>query len=247
MREPLPADETHTPGVHDSDNALTHDVRCGENDETRSPGVHGSREEALRRRTLAMLAERGLLAQAPDGTRRNRNRNHQHFEHTRDAQQQNVIEAEPLTIYHQPAWRAIDPERKPQALMDASARQRDLVALAHATPAAEADQCAAWVERVFLRMGLGVVTGDASALYHAWCQSSDTRCLRVGMIVAVPAHPYGAAGRSWGHVGLYLGDSRVRHCTDGRLVDAPLELWTSAYGVMAEPRWGWLGGIALGS
>ena len=188
-----------------------------------------------------MLAERGLLMQAPDGTRRNRNRNHQHFEHTRDAQQQNVIEAEPLTIYHQPAWRAIDPERKPQALMDASARQRDL------TPAAEADQCAAWVERVFLRMGLGVVTGDASALYHAWCQSSDTRCLRVGMIVAVPAHPYGAGGRSWGHVGLYLGDSRVRHCTDGRLVDAPLELWTSVYGVMAEPRWGWLGGIALGS
>lgn len=76
-----------------------------------------------------MLAERGLLMQAPDGTRRNRNRNHQHFEHTCDAQQQNVIEAEPLTIYHQPAWRAIDPERKPQALMDASARQRDLVAL----------------------------------------------------------------------------------------------------------------------
>ena len=164
-----------------------------------------------------MLAERGLLMQAPDGTRRNRN--HQHFEHTRDAHQPNVLEAEPLTIYHQPAWRAIDPERKPQALMDASARQRDLVALAHATPAAEADQC----------------------------QSSDTRCLRVGMIVAVPAHPYGAGGRSWGHVGLYLGDSRVRHCAYGRLVDAPLELWTSVYGVMAEPRWGWLGGIALGS
>jgi len=48
MCKPLPADEKHTPGVRDSGNALTHDVRCGENDETPTPGVRDSREEALR-------------------------------------------------------------------------------------------------------------------------------------------------------------------------------------------------------
>lgn len=177
----------------------------------------------LRRRTLTMLAERGLLA---PGTAKG-------------------LE-EPLTIYHQPAWRGIAPGHEPQALMDSSTRQRDLVALAHATPAAAADLCAAWIERVFVRMGLGVVTGDAAALYHDWCRLSDPRDLHVGMIVAVPAHPYGNGGRSWGHVGLYMGDGYVRHCNNGRVSTAPLEAWLSVYGVMAEPRWGWLGGIALG-
>ena len=66
------------------------------------------------------------------------------------------------------------------------------------------------------------------------------------MIVAVPVHPYGAGGRSWGHVGYYVGDGCVRHCSNGRVATAPLDVWLSVYGVMAEPRWGWLGGIALG-
>lgn len=180
------------------------------------------RQVELRRRTLAMLTKRGLLA--PGATEE---------------------QGEPLTIYHQPAWRGIAPGHEPQALMDSSARQRDLVALAHATPAAAADLCAAWIERVFARMGLGVVTGDAAALYHDWCRLSDPRDLRVGMIVAVPAHPYGTGGRSWGHVGLYVGDGVLRHCNDGRVSTAPFETWLSIYGVMAEPRWGWLGGIAL--
>ena len=191
-----------------------------------------------------MLAERGLLMQAPDGTRRNRN--HQHFEHTRDAQQPNVIEAEPLTIYHQPAWRAIDPERKPQALMDASARQRDLVALAHATPAAEADQCAAWL------------SASSSAWGSVWLPAMRPPLSR---LVPKLRHAMSSRGhdRRRTRTPLWRGRAlmgscwslswrqRVRHCTDGRLVDAPLELWTSVYGVMAEPRWGWLGGIALGS
>jgi hypothetical protein len=33
---------------------------------------------------------------------------------------------------------------------------------------------------------------------------------------------------------------------DGTLRKVPLELWLCAYGLMAEPRWGWLGSMGLG-
>lgn len=179
--------------------------------------------EEMRRKLLAALEERGLLmpgrAEAADGT--------------------------PPTIYGQPAWRPVPPGHEAQALMAGTTRQRDLVASAYATPATGADLCAAWVERAFERLGLGVITGDAAELYAAWCRHTDTRQLKVGMIIAVPAHPYTIGGQRMGHVGLYLGDNLVMHCADGRVRQVPLELWLSAYGVMAEPRWGWLGGIAL--
>ena len=174
-----------------------------------------------RARLLASLNRRGLLAPA------------------------DAAGAAPMTIYGQPAWRSIPPGHEPQPLMEGTRRQRDLVVSAHATPPTAPDQCAAWVELVFARLGIGRVTGDASGLYHSWCHEADTRGLLVGMIVATPSHPYGCGGRSWGHVGLYAGDGSVMHCNDGKVLTAPLELWISAYGVMAEPRWGWLGGIAL--
>lgn len=180
------------------------------------------RSDEMRERALAMLAERGMLASSDE--------------------QGN----EPRTIFGQPAWRAIEPGHEPQALMEGTARQRDLVASAFATPAAGPDQCATWVERVFARLGLGQVSGSASELYRDWCRSADTAELLTGMIVAVPSHPWGNGGRSWGHVGLYVGDGRIMHCDDGRVRTAPLEAWLSVYGVAAEPRWGWLGGIALG-
>lgn len=175
----------------------------------------------MRERLIASLSERGLLRDDENGSRG------------------------PVTIYGQPAWRAIEPGHEPQALMAATARQRDLVAIAHGTAPAPAGQCALWIEEAFARMGLGIVCGNASELYESWCHLTDTADLKVGMIVAVPAHPYSTSGRAWGHVGLYIGDRRIRHCADARVASVPFELWTSNYGVMCAPRWGWLGGIAL--
>lgn len=151
-----------------------------------------------------------------------------------------------LTIYGQPAWREVPAGREPQALMEANATQRNLVACAHGTPSAGHDRCAAWVERAFARLGVGVVGGDAVGLYDDYCHLVDTRELKVGMIVATSAHPYGVGGRAYGHVGLYVGDERVMDCLGDRVRTVPLDLWLSAYGVMAEPRWGWLGSIGLG-
>lgn len=179
----------------------------------------------MRRKLMAALDERGLLAPV-------------------DAEPAGVADIR-LTVYGQPAWRAVPAGHEAQALMAGTARQRDLVASAYATPAMGADLCAAWVERAFERLSLGVVTGDAAKLYAAWCRHADTRELKVGMIVAVPAHPYTIGGQRMGHVGLYVGDNLVMHCADGRVQQVPLELWLSTYGVSAEPRWSWLGGIAL--
>ncbi len=163
----------------------------------------------------------------------------------RDLLSADADERGPLTIYGQPAWRELASGREPEPLMAASARQRALVACAHATPAAAPDRCALWIETAFARMGLGVVTGNASALYRDWCRLADPGELKVGMIAAVAACPYGAGGRAWGHVGLYIGDGRIMHCAGGRVLTAPFEAWASVYGVMTEPRWGWLGGIDL--
>lgn len=170
----------------------------------------------MREKLLAALGERGLLA--PDGA---------------------------TTVYGQPAWREVPAEREPQRLMDAGVLQRRLVECAHGTAATGQDQCAAWVERVFSRLGTGLVAGDAAALYEGFCSRTDPRDLLVGMIVAVARDPYGAAGWDHGHVGIYVGDGTVMDCADGRVRSVPLELWLSAYGVASEPRWGWLGAVAL--
>lgn len=172
--------------------------------------------EEMRERLLAALGERGLLA--ADGA---------------------------TTTYGQPAWRAVPEDGAPQRLMDATALQRRLVACAHGTAATGEDQCAAWVERVLSRMGTGLVAGDAAALCEGYCSRTDLGELLVGMIVAVRRHPFGPSGWDHGHVGIYVGDGEVMDCVGGRVRTVPLELWLSAYGVVEEPRWGWLGAVSL--
>lgn len=50
----------------------------------------------------------------------------------------------------------------------------------------------------------------------------------------------------YGHVGLYAGDGVVEDCAASQARRVPLDLWLSTYGVVAEPRWGWLAFIDLG-
>lgn len=154
-----------------------------------------------------------------------------------------------VTRWGEPAWRAVSAAGEagaPQALMDATARQRRLVEVAHAEPACGDDACAAWVENVFSALELGFVCGHARDLCDRFCAFTELADLKVGMAVAVGEHPYSAAGRKYGHVGLYVGDGAVMDCVEGRVRRAPLDAWLSTYGVMCAPRWGWLGGIDLG-
>ena len=172
--------------------------------------------ENVRKRLLDALAARGLLAD--DGE---------------------------MTTYGEPAWREVPAGAEPQALMDATPVQRRLVECARGTAPMREGLCAAWVERAFSRLGMGYVSGDARDLYERFCHLTGTGDLMVGMIVAVGRAPYSADGWDHGHVGLYMGDGVVAECAGGRMRDVPLALWLSAYGVASEPRWGWIGAMAL--
>lgn len=183
---------------------------------TRGVGNPAAHLEEREMRLLAYLRGRGLLR---DGTA--------------------------ATVYGQPALRRITPGHEPQALVDATTRQKRLVEYAYSTPATGENSCAAWVELVFSRFGHGMVIGHAFEVCDGYCSLTDTADLRAGMLVAVPRHPLDADGLRYGHVGIYVGDSLVRDCVGTGVRTVPLELWLSAYGVMAEPRWGWLGSISL--
>ncbi len=150
-----------------------------------------------------------------------------------------------VSKWGQPAIRTVPAGHEPQRRMDASALQRRFVACAHGTPSPGTDLCASWVEQSFSRLGLGVVLGDAATLYNSYCPHRDPAELKVGMIVATGRHPYTVAGTRHGHVGIYIGDDQMMDCVADEVRIVPLELWLSAYGLMDEPRWGWLGSIGL--
>lgn len=145
----------------------------------------------------------------------------------------------------QPAIRHIPHDCAPQRLKDASALQKRFIACAHGTPSPGSDLCASWIEQAFSRLGLGVVLGNAAELYNGYCNRTAFDELKVGMIVAVPAHPLTALGMSHGHVGLYAGDNTIMDAVEGQVRKLPLSAWLSVYGLMSEPRWGWLGSIGL--
>ena len=150
-----------------------------------------------------------------------------------------------LSRWGQPALRVVPAGHEPQRTADASALQKRFVACAYATPSPGEDLCASWVEQAFSRLGLGVVLGNAAELYHGYCHYTDAADLKVGMIVATSAHPFTAQGMAYGHVGLYVGDDLVLDSVGEGVRKVPLALWLSAYGLVAEPRWGWLGSIGL--
>ena len=64
------------------------------------------------------------------------------------------------------------------------------------------------------------------------------------MIVAVSTHPHTAAGRIYGHVGIYIGDGVVMD-NIGSIRSISLDEWVSYYGATVPARWGWAGGMVL--
>ncbi len=157
----------------------------------------------------------------------------------------NLVRGE-LSRWGRPALRHILSGHEPQRTAEATPLQKRFVACAHATPSPGQDLCASWVEQSFSRLGLGVVLGDARSLCNWYCALTDTADLKVGMIVATMAHPFTSQGMAHGHVGIYAGDDMVMDCVAEGIRKVPLGLWLSVYGLMEDPRWGWLGSIRLG-
>jgi len=139
----------------------------------------------------------------------------------------------------------ITPGHEPESRAHMSGAQERVVTWATGTSASGIDLCAQWIERVFAAAGIWYVTVNAQQIYDWYCPLTDLAQLKVGMVVAVPSHPHSMSGRALGHVGLYVGDATIMDCLGGRVRTAPLEAWLAVYGVMSEPRWGWLFSVDL--
>ena len=109
-----------------------------------------------------------------------------------------------------------------------------------------ASLCAGWVSNVFDNAGLGGVYGNANDVVSAWCSSSNLDDLRPGMILGVESHPRTGPGSIWGHVGIYIGNGKVRDSATAGLRQVDLGSWIAWYGVTTPVRWGWANGNALG-
>ena len=119
-----------------------------------------------------------------------------------------------------------------------------LLAAAQSVPSPGLGLCAMWVSRVFSAAGFGYPSGNANDMYYAWCTSSDRSQLKPGMIIAVSTHPFSAAGRIYGHVGIYMGNGVVRD-NIGYIRSSGLDDWINFYNTVVPVRWGWINGIAL--
>lgn len=122
--------------------------------------------------------------------------------------------------------------------------QRRVVSASYEVTYAQEGYCAAYVSYVIEAAGFGSVSGNACDMYARWTTTSNTDELKVGMIVAVPSHPGTSAGKTYGHVGVYIGDGKVRDNIGG-LRDISLDEWIAYYGKTSTPRWGWANGIDL--
>ena len=120
----------------------------------------------------------------------------------------------------------------------------DLVSAAYSTPSPGSGLCAAWVNNVFRRAGVGSFYGNADDLYYAYCGYAVSS-IRPGMIIAVNTAPYSWAAQIYGHVGIYLGNNVVRDNASGVLRNSTLDAWVAEYSVTTTVRCGWHGGIAL--
>lgn len=98
--------------------------------------------------------------------------------------------------------------------------------------------CAMWVSMVYQAAGLGYPGGNANNMYWNFCTSSDKGNLMPGMIIAVSTWSGSSAGRTYGHVGIYVGGGTVMH-NIGYIATTGLDDWINTYGDLVTPRWGW--------
>ena len=118
-----------------------------------------------------------------------------------------------------------------------------LISACHSTPSPGSGLCAAWVTNVFIRAGVGSFWGNADDMYYSWCGTSPSN-IQPGMIIAVNSSPASAAGRIYGHIGIYVGNGTVMDNV-GYVRSSSLSYWTNYYSALAVPLCGWLGGIKL--
>ena len=130
-----------------------------------------------------------------------------------------------------------------QEFQASSAQQQAIVNACKATPSPGSGLCAMWVSQVYRAAGFPYPSGNACDMYWTYCKSSDRNQLKVGMIVAVPSWTGTAAGRTYGHVAIYIGDGQVMD-NIGSIRTTSLDSWISTYGDTYPVRWGFAATVA---
>lgn len=120
----------------------------------------------------------------------------------------------------------------------ASAEGKAILDACNKVPSPGAGLCAMWVSFVYQEAGLGYPGGNANNMYWNYCTSSNKSDLKPGMIVAVSTHNGTAAGRVYGHVGIYIGNNTVMD-NIGYIRTISLDEWISTYGDLVPVKWGW--------
>ena len=115
----------------------------------------------------------------------------------------------------------------------------------YSVPSPGAGLCAWWVTDVYDTAGVGSWGGNACDMYYDWCSSEDKADLRPGMVVATAHSTSSGLGYTYGHVGVYIGDGKVRS-NYGYIDEEDIDDWISWYGCHGTPvKWGWMGGVEL--
>lgn len=122
-------------------------------------------------------------------------------------------------------------------------KQKKVINAANTTSSPGADWCAAWVTDVFVNAGIGHWSGNACDMYKMYCVSKDKSKLKPGMIIAVDSWNGNEASRTYGHVGIYVGNNKVKD-NIGYIDESTLDSWINHYQswpVKHPVKWGWLG------
>lgn len=116
-----------------------------------------------------------------------------------------------------------------EELAASTEKQKVIVAAAKSTFSPGLNLCAKWVSLVYEKAGFGYIGGNANDMYRSFAHNPDRSQLKVGMVVAVESSSSGSdMGRTWGHVGIYIGDGMVMHNV-GSIQTISLDDWISLF------------------
>ena len=105
-----------------------------------------------------------------------------------------------------------------------------------------------WVLNALVSAGVREAANTSAyafEMYNSYCTSTSTSALKVGMIVAVPTSSASNTSKTYGVVGIYLGDNNVMQFDGSKATKMTLSSWKSTYGKNATPKWGWFAGVEL--
>lgn len=126
-------------------------------------------------------------------------------------------------------------------------KQKAVLSVARTLESPGANLCAMWVNRVFGGTQVGNKGGDARDLYKRYCKYKDKSKLKPGMIIAVDSWGTGYMSKTYGHVGIYMGNNIVRD-NIGKINESTLDNWINYYQTWPKShpvKWGWYANVDL--